>query len=108
MYKEDYALLHDYVEVIKKSNPGTTCVVKACKNEDTGENQFVRFYVCFNACKQGWMAGCQPIMGLDGCFLKGVCKGQLLCAIGKDSNNQMYPIAWAIVVVENKRIGASF
>ncbi|XP_057803272.1 uncharacterized protein LOC131018575 [Salvia miltiorrhiza] len=30
----------------------------------------------------------------DGC--------QLLCAIGKDGNNQMYPIAWAVVEVENE------
>lgn len=46
--------------------------------------------------------GCRNIIGLDGCFLKGVCKGQLLCAVGRDGNNQMFPIAWAVVSVENK------
>ncbi|GJU53283.1 hypothetical protein Tco_1226997 [Tanacetum coccineum] len=31
-----------------------------------------------------------------------VCKGQLLSAVGRDGNNQVYPIAWAVVDVENK------
>lgn len=31
-----------------------------------------------------------------------MCKGQLLCAVGRDGNNQMFPIAWAVVSVENK------
>ena len=40
-YRDDYALLHDYVEVIKESNPGTTCMAKAYKNEETRENHAV-------------------------------------------------------------------
>ena len=39
---------------------------------------------------------------MDGCFLKTCCKGELLIAIGRDGNNQIFPIAWAIVIVENK------
>ncbi|CAI9262730.1 unnamed protein product [Lactuca saligna] len=34
---------------------------------------------------------------------KGVCKGELLCAIGRDANDKIYPIAWAVVNVENKQ-----
>ncbi|KAJ9541645.1 hypothetical protein OSB04_028151 [Centaurea solstitialis] len=29
-------------------------------------------------------------------------KGQLLAAVGRDANNQIYPLAWAVVAVENK------
>src|SRR4051812_13244341 len=39
-------------------------------------------------------------IGLDGCFFKGVVKGELLCAIGRDANNQMYPLAWVVVEQE--------
>ncbi|GJV82248.1 transposon protein, mutator sub-class [Tanacetum coccineum] len=39
-------------------------------------------------------------IGLDGCFLKGVVKGMLLTAVGKDPNNQMFLVAWAIVQIE--------
>ncbi|CAI9278733.1 unnamed protein product [Lactuca saligna] len=48
------------------------------------------------------MRGCKRVIGLDGCFLKGQCKGELLTAIGRDGNNQVYPIAWVVVDVENK------
>ncbi|XP_049378195.1 uncharacterized protein LOC125842973 [Solanum stenotomum] len=40
-------------------------------------------------------------IGFDGCFLKGVSRGQLLVAVCKDGNNQMLPLAWAVVEVEN-------
>ncbi|KAK3136368.1 hypothetical protein QOZ80_5BG0432900 [Eleusine coracana subsp. coracana] len=40
------------------------------------------------------------VIGLDGCFFKGATNGELLCAIGRDANNQMYPIAWASVEKE--------
>ncbi|KAL0415683.1 UNVERIFIED_CONTAM: hypothetical protein Slati_3400200 [Sesamum latifolium] len=42
----------------------------------------------------------KPIIGLDGCFLKGLYKGQLLAAIGRDPNENIYPIAFAFVEVE--------
>nr|XP_016483750.1 PREDICTED: uncharacterized protein LOC107804376 [Nicotiana tabacum] len=48
----------------------------------------------------GWLEGCKRIIGFDGCFLKGMCKGELLVAVGKNGNNQIFPIAW--VVVETK------
>jgi len=41
------------------------------------------------------------LIGLDGCFLKGDTKGKLLTAVGKDANNGMYPIAWALVEAKN-------
>ena len=54
----------------------------------------------FDALKKTWIH-CRECIGLDGCFLKGVCKGQLLVAVGKDGNNQMLPLAWAVVEKEN-------
>ncbi|MBA0654058.1 hypothetical protein Goklo_021135, partial [Gossypium klotzschianum] len=41
-----------------------------------------------------------PIIGLDGCFLKGPLKSEFLATVGKDANNQMFPIAWVVVEVE--------
>ncbi|CAI9288651.1 unnamed protein product [Lactuca saligna] len=45
---------------------------------------------------------CRRVIGVDGCFLKGICRGQLLAAMGRDANNHIFPIAWAVVEVENK------
>ena len=33
-------------------------------------------------------------------FFKGLTNGELLCPLGRDANNQMYPIAWAAVATE--------
>ena len=39
--------------------------------------------------------------GLDGCFIK-LCSGaQILAATGRDGNNNMYPIAFAVVPKED-------
>lgn len=51
--------------------------------------------------KKGFRKGCRPLIGLDGCHLKGTFGGQLLTAVGCDSNDGMYPIAWAVVEAEN-------
>ncbi|XP_049391421.1 uncharacterized protein LOC125855738 [Solanum stenotomum] len=69
---------------------------------------FQGFYICFDAMKKSFLAGCRRCIGLDGCFLKGVSKGQLLVAVCKDGNSQMLPLAWAVVEVENKFTWAWF
>ena len=98
----EFARLCDYANVIKQTNPGSSCWVKIDKETEPGKNLFVYFYVCFHAFKQGWLEGCRNIIGFDGCFLKGACKGELLVAVGKNGNNQMYPVAWAVLDTETK------
>lgn len=36
------------------------------------------------------------------CFFKGACNGELICAIGRDANNQIYLVAWAVVEKETE------
>ena len=94
-------MLWSYAREILDSNPGSTCLMSVDAMPD-GKNYFSRFYVCFKGLKEGWLEGCRRVIGLDGCFLKTICKGELLSAVGRDGNNQIYPIAWAVVSVENK------
>jgi hypothetical protein len=96
----EYARVYDYQLELLRSNPGSTIAV-TLNPEIHHNNVFERMYMCLDGCKKGFLAGCRRVVGLDGCFLKGAFKGQLLCAIGRDANNQMYPIAWAIVEVES-------
>ncbi|KAK8669521.1 hypothetical protein V6N13_106949 [Hibiscus sabdariffa] len=94
--KEEFALLWDYADELRTKNPGSTIKMAVNRVSNISSPHFKRFYVCFDALKRGWKEGCRPIMGLDGCFLKGPFKGVLLGAVGRDSNDQMYPIAWAV------------
>jgi hypothetical protein len=98
--EEPYAHLRNYAEELLRSNPGSSVKIK-CK---PGANWpvFERMYVCFYACKKAFVQSCRPLIGLDGCFLKERYAGQLLTAVGKDGNNQMMPIAFAIVEAETK------
>jgi len=97
--KGQYQLLYRYQLELLRSNPGSTVIVK--KELQLEPPVFQRMYICLDACKKGFMAGCRKVLGLDGCFFKGATNGELLCAIGRDANNQMYPIAWAVVEKEN-------
>lgn len=40
---------------------------------DSGDDndEFDKFYLCFEAMKLGFISGCCPAIGVDGCFLKG-------------------------------------
>ncbi|KAK3231793.1 hypothetical protein Dsin_003674 [Dipteronia sinensis] len=64
------------------------------------KNKFKRIYICFNACKQGWLHGCRKIIGLDACHVKAYHKAQLMWAVGIDADNGYYLIAHAIVEKE--------
>ncbi|XP_070030385.1 uncharacterized protein LOC107831309 [Nicotiana tabacum] len=101
-WKLEFSRLCDYANIIKQTNPGSSCWVKIDRETDPGKNLFVYFYVCFEAFKKGWLDGCRKIIGFDGCFLKGACGGQLLAVVGRNGNNQMFPIAWAVVDQETK------
>ena len=48
------------------------------------------------------LEGCRRILSINGCFLKGPWNGQLLATVGRDANNQMYPVAWGVAQREDK------
>uniref|UniRef100_A0A2N9J841 CCHC-type domain-containing protein n=1 Tax=Fagus sylvatica TaxID=28930 RepID=A0A2N9J841_FAGSY len=100
--KEQYAQLGDYSEELIRSNPGSNSIIHTERPQPHLQPRFGRFYVCLDACKRGFLAGCRPFIGLDGCHLKGQYTGQLLTAIGKDANNGVYPIAYAVAEAELK------
>ena len=99
--KEQYSKLWDYAAEFRRSNLGSHVEVYVQPQNDS-KVVFERFYVSFKGVVQGWLDGCRKVVGVDGCFLKGICRGQLLSAVGRDANNHLYPIAWAVVTVESK------
>lgn len=99
--KQHYARVRDYGHEVLLSNPQNTVKISTTRLNEDDPPKFRRFYVCYYALKAGWKAGCRPVIGLDGCFLKTVTGGQLLSAVGRDGNNQMFPICYAVVESEN-------
>ncbi|XP_062230629.1 uncharacterized protein LOC133928349 isoform X2 [Phragmites australis] len=97
--KGEYSKVYDYQMELLRSNPGSSVIV-TLNPEIVDKKVFQRFYVCFDACRKGFLAGCRRVIGLDGCFFKGATNGELLCAIGREVNNKMHPVAWALVEKE--------
>ncbi|PKA57928.1 hypothetical protein AXF42_Ash012467 [Apostasia shenzhenica] len=58
-------------------------------------------FICFDILKAGFLDGCRPFIGLDGCHLKGAFKGVLLVVVSVDGNSGIFPLAWAVVEAEN-------
>ncbi|GKB07360.1 F-box domain containing protein, partial [Tanacetum coccineum] len=70
---EHYGKLYQYRKALLDSNPGSTCRLDVDESAN-GSATFRRIYICFLGVKD---------------------------AMGRDANNQMYPIAWTVVMVEN-------
>ena len=97
--KSEYTKVFDYQLELLRSNLGSTVAI-TLDPTNLQKNIFQQYYVCFDAMKKGFKARCRKVIGLDGCFFKGACQGELLAAIARDANNQMYPVAWAMVEKE--------
>lgn len=95
--EDHYAKLRSYVsELMKVDKEGRFEI-----DVEIG-SVFKSIYIGFSGLRKGFMGGCRRVIGLDGAFLKTYLGGVLLSAIGSDGNNQMFPIAWAVVQVENE------
>ncbi|XP_016582287.2 uncharacterized protein LOC107879869 [Capsicum annuum] len=106
---DEYNKLEAYAQEIRRSNPESDVVINISKDAlAEGKTQFLRMYLCFDALKKGWKRGLRPLIGVDGTFLKGRCKGMLLVALGQDCMNSFYPLAWAIVDKETSRTWSWF
>ena len=98
--REQFAKLWDYEKELQRSNENTKTEIVTIPRED-GKFVFDRFYICFENLRNTWKRCCRPIIGLDGAFMKWELKGEILAAVGRDADNRIYPIAWAIVRVED-------
>ncbi|XP_025678958.1 uncharacterized protein [Arachis hypogaea] len=97
--RDQYGKVRDYLNELHRSNPGTTALVETIP-QPVSFPLFDKLYVSLNASKKGFEEGCRPLIGLDGCFLKGYYGGQLLSAVGQDANNHFFIIAFAVVANE--------
>ncbi|WVZ23674.1 hypothetical protein V8G54_002218 [Vigna mungo] len=96
---KQYSRLYDYVGELLRVKCGTF-KIKVNQPQPSLPPRFGSFYMCLEGCKQGFLGSCRPFIGVDGCHLKTQYGGQLLVAVGRDPNDQYFPLAF--VVVENE------
>lgn len=95
--EEGFYLLPSYCEEIKKTNPGSVAEVFT-----TGaDSRFQRLFISFYASIHGFVNGCLPIVALGGIQLKSKYLSTFLSATSFDADGGMFPLAFAVVDVEN-------
>ncbi|XP_075474846.1 uncharacterized protein LOC142505652 [Primulina tabacum] len=82
---EQFSQIRNYCAELRRSDEGASLILKLTDGDDAP--RFQRLYVCFSACKQGFKESCRPV---------------LLTAVGLDPNNNIFPIAYALVEGETK------
>ncbi|XP_027157668.1 uncharacterized protein LOC113759300 [Coffea eugenioides] len=67
---ESYAKLPKYAELIRKYNLQSICKIHYDRPTLLVEPRFLRIFISFKAQRSGFVEGCRPFVGFDGCFLK--------------------------------------
>ncbi|KAG9144643.1 hypothetical protein Leryth_020945 [Lithospermum erythrorhizon] len=94
-YKEAYNQLPVFCEKIMERNPGSLATFAT--KEDSS---FHRLFVAFHASLYGFEQGCRPLLFLNSIFLKSKYQGTLLAATAADGNDEVFPVAFAVVDAE--------
>ncbi|XP_039683818.1 uncharacterized protein [Medicago truncatula] len=95
--KKQYTLLWRYAAELHRVSLENTLKINVERTLLTNQPRFNKFYFCFEGCKKGFLSGCRPFIGVDGCHLKTMYGGILLVTVGRDANDQYYPLAFGVV-----------
>jgi hypothetical protein len=81
---------------ITSTNPGTRFEQWHVPTDTPGEVQFKGIAWAFGPCIEAFQY-VRPVISIDACFMSGRYGGALLIACAYDAENQLLPIAFAIV-----------
>jgi hypothetical protein len=98
---QSYEILPKFMLALQEANP--TTVVKFVKKYGFERNteRFQHVFWAFGPCIAGFVH-CRPVISIDGTHLYGKYQGKLLIAMAQDANNEIYPLAFAIVENESE------
>ncbi|KAK4283766.1 hypothetical protein QN277_000686 [Acacia crassicarpa] len=105
-WEESYALLPRWFEYMLNFSPGSLYHIQheayiVNRQVVNGVRVFQRTFWTFSQCRAAFQ-WCKPVIQVDGTHLYGKYKGTLLIATAQDENNEILPIAFAIVESETK------
>nr|XP_010942699.1 uncharacterized protein LOC105060610 [Elaeis guineensis] len=90
-----FDLLRWYGEAVAETNPENLFVL------EYPDRYFERVFICFHACLVGFKSECCPLLFMDGTHILNRYGGVMLSAMALDVENEMFPLAFAIVSAEN-------
>lgn len=99
---DQYRKLRSYALTLIELSLGSTVVIAPEEIGVVDEYKFKRIYICLNALRAGFLTGCRPIIGLDGCYLKTAHGGILISAVARDGNDNTFLLVYTVVESENR------
>ncbi|XP_057443785.1 uncharacterized protein LOC130735933 [Lotus japonicus] len=99
---KQYSLLDKFSAELRRVCAGNICKMQLENPAGSIQPRFGRFYMCLEGCKRGFLQGCRPFIGLDGCHLKTMYRGILLCVVARDPNDQNFSLTFVVVESECK------
>ncbi|KAI5398069.1 hypothetical protein KIW84_063755 [Lathyrus oleraceus] len=99
---KQYNLMWRYSAKLKIVNYGNTCKINLTRVGPTIQLRLNNFYFCLDGLKKDFTTSCRSFIGVDGCHLKTKFRGTLLITVGRDPNDQYYPIAFGVYETETK------
>ncbi|KAF6175858.1 hypothetical protein GIB67_003346 [Kingdonia uniflora] len=103
-FDEGYSIMQELCRQVLLSNPGS---IGKC-GCDPHTKMWTGTCITFKASLDGFVQGCRPIVGLDGCFLKGKYGGQYLAIVSLDGNNGLFPVAFYLCRSECTKTWTTF
>ena len=88
-YKDSYHHLPHLLALLQSRNPGT--IIDIDDYQDANGDRVLRRAFWSLGCMIEAFKHCRPVLYVDGTFLTGMYKGQLLTCIGVDANDKVVP-----------------
>ncbi|XP_071694740.1 uncharacterized protein [Rutidosis leptorrhynchoides] len=101
-WESNFADLPRYVNELQHTNPDTIVEFLYGPRVENGVDTFKYVFWAFGPAIRAY-SQCIPIICIDGTHLKGAYNGKVLTAVGKNANNQILPVAFAIVDNESNK-----
>ncbi|KAL3529619.1 hypothetical protein ACH5RR_008941 [Cinchona calisaya] len=95
-YTDSYNQLPSFCEKVMETNPGS--FAKLITNDD---KKLKGLFFSFHCLIHGFENGCRPLLFLESTSLKSKYQEMLLTATAVDADDGFFPVAFAIVDVEN-------
>ena len=82
--------------MIRLNDVGSKVILQTEMKDEDSQLKFRRMYIRYNTLKVGFLGGCRPIVGLDGCHLKGRFGGQILFVMTRNENDNIFPVTLVV------------
>jgi hypothetical protein len=102
-WHESFKFLYSFKGEVERTIPGSIVDIDHHPVEYTlrgvtiTKECFRRVFVCFEACRRGFLEGRWPYLATDATFLTGRFKGQLVAAWAVYGHNFVFPVAYGVL-----------